>query len=227
MVILTTAIGWASLSQTVESRATDVSSDRMSVGSSVIGDTPRFVFHGGTPARQEGMWSSIGRFTDLGLELPRLEIVFAQGCRERFEAWGRIEWSAEYPWWIEVYTTGIYLHELAYAWDRWNLTDAERSMYRDPRGIEAWTGSDIAWMEHGEENLATLGSRWCRRPSMNWRTDRPKARWPPVLVAVSSREGRWLRWVDAGSRQDARLNSPRSTLASLRSPVSNPSVNQP
>lgn len=113
---------------------------------------------------------AIDRFLDSGLDLPNLEIRFAQDCQERFGAWGRIRWGSTTLWRAEVCTKGVYLHELAHAWDRWNLTEADRRLFLELRGLDAWQGSDVPWAERGEEDLARLVARILGRGVDNYRS---------------------------------------------------------
>ncbi len=123
-------------------------------------DPPGFVFHGATEAEAEKMRWAIGRFQDSSLDLPSLHIYFEDGCQQRFGAFGRFQpTSAAPPWRIEVCTSGVYLHELAHAWDRWNLTDEDRRAFLDLRGLESWSGSDVPWAQRGTEELAQLLAR--------------------------------------------------------------------
>lgn len=124
-----------------------------------IDDSPHFLLNGATLDEADRMQWAIDRFLDSGLDLPSLDIHFAQDCQERFGAWGSIQWGSTTPWRVEVCTTGVYLHELAHAWDRWNLTDADRRMYLDLRGLDAWQGRDLTWVQRGEEDLAWLVAR--------------------------------------------------------------------
>jgi hypothetical protein len=112
------------------------------------------------------LWA-IGRFRDSGLRLPSLEIYFGQGCQERFGAFGRFV-SGAAPWCIDVCTTNVYLHELAHAWDCFTLTDTDRRLFLDLRGLDAWQGSDIPWMERGQEELARLVARVFRQGILNF-----------------------------------------------------------
>ena len=155
VVVLTTTV-WGFLPATGEGRPAVFSISRVPTEGTTIGDPSRFVFHGATQAQADKMRWAIGRYGDMGLELPNLYIYFAQGCRERFGAWGRIQADSTLPWRIEVCTTAVYLHELAHAWDYWNLTDVDRRLFLDLRGLEAWQGNEIPWHERGQEELASL-----------------------------------------------------------------------
>jgi len=157
-IVLTTTV-WGNAPDVGEERPAAVSPSRAAPDRTTMGGSPRFVFHGGTPAETDKMRWAIGRFGDMGLELPSLDIYFAHGCQQRFGAWGRIQIDATPPWRIEVCTTAIYLHELAHAWDGWNLTDEDRRMFLDLRGLDAWQGNDIPWEQRGEEELASLVAR--------------------------------------------------------------------
>ncbi len=134
-------------------------------------ERPRIVFHGATPVEEERMLRAIGRYEDLGLELPSLDIHFASDCQERFGAWGRFQHDSGTPWRIDVCTTSVYLHELAHAWDLWNLTDAERRMFVEVRGLEAWQGDDVPWDERGIEDLAILVARVVGQGVENYRSE--------------------------------------------------------
>ena len=135
-----------------------------------IDDSPRFLFNGATQDEADKMQWAIDRFLDSGLDLPSLDIRFAQDCQERFGAWGRIQWGSTTPWRMEVCATGVYLHELAHAWDRWNLTDADRRLFLDLRGLDVWQGRDIPWAERGQEDLAWLVARILGRGVDNYRS---------------------------------------------------------
>jgi hypothetical protein len=158
VVVLTTTV-WGLLPEAVEEVSSKASTSRVQPDRATGGDASHFVFHGATPAQADKMRWAIGRFGDMGLELPSLDIHFATGCQERFGAWGWIQTDSTPPWRIEVCTTGIYLHELAHAWDCWNLTDTVRRMFLDLRGLDAWRGDDIPWAKRGEEELASLVAR--------------------------------------------------------------------
>ncbi|MFV1960680.1 MAG: hypothetical protein ACC658_02505 [Acidimicrobiia bacterium] len=170
IMIVFTATGWAAQSGPVEQVPAVASAYQTSMGRATIADSPRIVFYGATQAQAERMLWAIDRFSDSGLELPSLEIYFAQGCQERFAAWGRIQWDSAIPWRIEVCTTAVYLHELAHAWGRWNLTDTDRQMFLDLRGLDAWQGSDVPWVERGQEDLASLVSRVLAQGVDNYRS---------------------------------------------------------
>jgi hypothetical protein len=129
------------------------------------------MFHGATEAQAERMAWAIDRFEGLGLELPSLDIHFASDCQERFGAWGGFQHESGTPWRIDVCTTAVYLHELAHAWDRWNLTDAERRMYLELRGLELWRGDDVPWDERGIEDLAILVARVVGQGVNNYRSE--------------------------------------------------------
>lgn len=119
-----------------------------------------FTFHGATDAEASKMVWAIRRFHNSGLELPRLDIYFEDGCQQRFGAFGRFQMtSAAPPWRIEVCTSAVYLHELAHAWDRWNLTDQDRRRFLDLRGLDSWQGSEVPWAQRGTEELAQLIAR--------------------------------------------------------------------
>ncbi|MEN8041410.1 MAG: hypothetical protein ABFR95_07895 [Actinomycetota bacterium] len=137
----------------------ETSIQEVAADGSATGESPWFLFHGATEAQAEKMSWAVHRFHELDLELPRLDIYFRDDCRDRFGAWGRIQYDSGIPWRVEVCTTAVYLHELAHAWDHWNLSDAERRTYLELRGLEAWQGDDVPWDRRGIEDLAILVAR--------------------------------------------------------------------
>ena len=157
VVVLTTTVS-GSLPEAVEELSPKASTSRAQPDRAG-GDPSRFGFHGATLAQADKMRWAIGRYSEMGLELPSLDIHFATGCQERFGVWGWIQTDSIPPWRIEVCTTGVYLHELAHAWDCWNLTDTDRRMFLDLRGLDAWGRDDIPWAKRGEEQLASLVAR--------------------------------------------------------------------
>jgi len=211
MIVFNSVRRWAP-SESVDGLTPTVSTGRV-LADRVIGvDPPRFEFEGGTDAQVAKMQRAIDRFGDLGLELPSLETQFAEGCRERFGAWGRIRFDTT-PWHIEVCTTAVFSHELAHAWDRWNLTDAERRAYMDVRGLEAWQGADIPWKERGEEDLAILVSRVVSQGVNNYRSEDRSAE----LHAFGQITGIPVPAGDVAVTTDARLEAPQYG-SPLRSP---------
>jgi hypothetical protein len=167
VVVLTTTV-WGFPSEAVKERPAAVSTSRNPTDRATGGVSSRFVFHGATAAQADKMRWAIGRFGDIGLELPNLDIYFAEGCQESFGAWGRIQTDSTPPWRVEVCTTAVYLHELAHAWDYWNLTDTDRRLFLDMRGLHAWGGDDIQWAKRGEEELASLVARVVGRGVENY-----------------------------------------------------------
>lgn len=171
IMIVFAVTGLGTPSESIGQRPSSASIDRPSDHGIIVGDLPGSMFHGATESQAERMAWAIDRFERLGLELPSLDIHFANDCQERFGAWGRFQHESGPPWRIDVCTTAAYLHELAHAWDRWNLTDAERRMYLELRGLEMWRGDDVPWDERGTEDLAILVARVVGQGVNNYRSE--------------------------------------------------------
>jgi hypothetical protein len=171
IMIVFAVTGWWTPSESIGQLPSAFSIDRPPAHGISVGDSPGIVFHGPTETQAERMAWAIGRYEALDLELPSLDIYFAGNCQEKFGAWGRFQHESGTPWRIDVCTTAVYLHELAHAWDRWNLTDAERRTYLGLRGLESWQGNDIPWDERGIEDLAILVARVVGQGVDNYRSE--------------------------------------------------------
>lgn len=50
----------------------------------------------------------------------------------------------------------VYEHELAHAWERANLTDAQRQTFMEMRGYDVWNDKSVPWRERGMEGAAVI-----------------------------------------------------------------------
>lgn len=111
---------------------------------------------GGTDAERARMRLAIRRFEEAGLVLPPLLIVFRHPSD--VECHGALGYfSPSQPvWQISICSTvePMYEHELAHAWERANLTDAQRERYVALRGLPTWSDKAYDWGERGIEDLA-------------------------------------------------------------------------
>jgi hypothetical protein len=48
------------------------------------------------------------------------------------------------------------VHELAHVWTAATLSDADREAFLAARGLDAWTGEDVAWADRGTEHAAEI-----------------------------------------------------------------------
>lgn len=112
---------------------------------------------GGTEAQAKRLGEALERFSDAGLELPELTVVFSIDERD---CHGRMGWfdPAVTPWRITICSTAdfVYEHELAHAWERANLTDERRRAFMVFRGHDSWADPDDRWMERGVEGVAFI-----------------------------------------------------------------------
>ncbi len=104
---------------------------------------------------------ALGRFEQLGLELPAVEVwYFADyaGCADPRNP------SRQRPGYLEIgadkytiFMCGVeftLLHELAHVWDHSQLTDGERDLFMAKRDLDNWGG--VEWSRCGGEHLADV-----------------------------------------------------------------------
>lgn len=111
---------------------------------------------GGTDDDRARMRLAIRRFDDAGLELPPLHVVFRDPSDD--ECHGALGYfsSSRDVWEISVCSEidSVYEHELAHAWERANLTDAQRRRYTAFRGLPTWSDQDYEWNQRAVEDVA-------------------------------------------------------------------------
>lgn len=124
-----------------------------------VSSSPTVEVLGGSVAERKRVDVALDRFSDAGLLLPDLQIVFA-GKDEYGEALGRFQDHAT-PWRIVVCSRYefVYEHELAHAWDRANLSDETRDAFMAGNGYAAWSGKGLEWNQRGVEGVARVVQR--------------------------------------------------------------------
>jgi hypothetical protein len=99
---------------------------------------------------------ALRRFEEAGLDVPSLLIVFRDPSEE--ECHGALGYFAPSSdvWQISICSKVdfVYEHELAHAWERANLTDAQRRRYMAFRGLPTWSDTDFDRNRRGVEDVA-------------------------------------------------------------------------
>ncbi len=98
---------------------------------------------------------ALGRFSDVGLQLPPLDVTFhnsAHGCEGHTGLYRSIAGIADIE--ICMPTEHIVLHELAHAWVETILDDDRRSIWMDYWGLDTWNRQDVDWSRRGNEKAA-------------------------------------------------------------------------
>ncbi len=126
-----------------------------------VSEIPRAWVHphvettGGDPTRLISTDAALARFSRNGLLLPDLSIQFADD-RERCKGHLGLFTRGTTPWQITVCSRleFVITHELAHAWIETHVDEPTRREYLAFRGLEAWTGVDLAWSRRGVEDAA-------------------------------------------------------------------------
>jgi hypothetical protein len=116
---------------------------------------PTISVDGGTADSVAALEKALAGFRGAGLQLPDLVISFSDDEADCGGHKGLFRSSAA-PWQISICSDGdaVYEHELAHAWERANLTDAQRAGFMEMRGHAHWSGSEVPWNERGVEGVA-------------------------------------------------------------------------
>lgn len=100
---------------------------------------------------------ALDRFSTTGLKLPDLEVRFAS---HEADCNGHSGWftATTEPWRISICseTHSTYVHELAHAWERANLTDLRRERFMGLRGYTTWADRNVPWNQRGMEGVAFI-----------------------------------------------------------------------
>lgn len=99
---------------------------------------------------------AVDQFEQSGLSLPPIRIEF-HGDEEACDGYDGVFRGGTDPALIDMCSVNrlVLLHELAHAWDRYTLTDAERHQFMELRGLTVWNGSG-PWKQRGVEALAEV-----------------------------------------------------------------------
>ena len=113
---------------------------------------------GGTTSERARMRIAIDRFEAAGLTLPPLRIVFRDPSHD--DCHGALGYFAAYEdvWRIAICSPvdSVYEHELAHAWERSNVTDAQRDHFTALRGLPTWSDRRHDWNQRGIEWAAIV-----------------------------------------------------------------------
>lgn len=121
--------------------------------------SPRVTVDNATPAQLNRLTLAFERFSSNGLQLPDLEIQFADDNDSCGDAGHGLFQAAVTPWRIVICPTEldtVYEHELAHAWERANMTDEQRHTFMEMREYEVWNDKTVAWNQRGIEGVAFI-----------------------------------------------------------------------
>lgn len=109
-------------------------------------------------ARRELVAWAVGRFRLAGLTLPPLQVRYhadTTGCAGFYGLYRGVVDGRHH---IDMCTPSELhlLHELAHAWAANGVTDEVRAAFLGVRGLEAWSGEDVAWGDRGSEHAASI-----------------------------------------------------------------------
>lgn len=117
------------------------------------------------PAAEALIEWALGRFDEVGLELPALAVTVHEdqdgcdGAAGMYRPGARPQLDLcvlEDP--TSMPARLITLHELAHAWAETTLTDDEKQAFLDLRGLDHWTDRDTPRHEWGAEHIAEVVS---------------------------------------------------------------------
>jgi hypothetical protein len=116
---------------------------------------PSLTIHGGTITERARMDLALERFENEGLALPPLRIEFPTSPVKCDGGLGYFT-PSEDVWRITICSqiNSVYEHELAHAWERANLTDAQRRRFTVFRGLPTWSDESYDWNQRGVESVA-------------------------------------------------------------------------
>jgi hypothetical protein len=116
---------------------------------------PSIRVEGASAAQTDRLTLALQRFSESGLELPNLTVIFSTDpavCKGHDGLFS----TAFDPWRISICSPldFVYEHELAHAWEHAMLSDRLRRQFMDLRGHTVWSGKDTPWIQKGQEDLA-------------------------------------------------------------------------
>ena len=117
--------------------------------------TPRVTLDPDDRAHRSRLDEALERFARAGLLLPDVEVGFSDSDEACHGHLGLFDPNSS-PWRVDVCSDleFVLTHELAHAWAKANLDEAERAAYVAHRGLPAWHGPDLHWRERGAEDAA-------------------------------------------------------------------------
>lgn len=118
---------------------------------------PTITSPGASPAERVRVDEAVGRFRDVGLRLPDLEVLFHDDDASCKGHDGRFQ-SQFTPWRLLVCTEADFVltHEMAHAWEAANLDDEDRQRYLAHRRLDSWSDPEDEWRERGVEDAAFM-----------------------------------------------------------------------
>lgn len=128
------------------------------VGSDLVPSGSKVEIHDGSPDQIEHVKRAVTAFERAGLELPPVRVWFPGEPDSCHHSHGLFTASEEIMQ-IRICSTDsewVYLHELAHAWERANVTDEQRLAFIDALGLERWRDPDAPWNERGVEWAAVV-----------------------------------------------------------------------
>ena len=120
-----------------------------------VSPDPVITIVGSGSARHDVVEEAVARFVELGMLLPDLQIHFFEEPESCGGEIGRFE-ANETPWKISVCSDlgFVLVHELAHAWERANVTKAQRRAFVAARNVASWNDSGDEWADRGVEQAA-------------------------------------------------------------------------
>jgi hypothetical protein len=122
-----------------------------------VSTSPSIVFDGGTPDRRQTVIAAVDRYISVGLKLPALRVQIHDGKAGCGGYQGYFHPEGEVGV-IDLCYPGEFLalHELAHAWDRFNLDDHRRASFERMAGLTTWRSADVVWHDRGAERAANV-----------------------------------------------------------------------
>ena len=123
---------------------------------------PPQVIHTDSPELMAlGEWA-LGRYTQAGLDLPRIDIYF-HDTPEPCKGYSALHTRTDHRSLINVCSTSrtpkvesTILHEIGHSWASHNLTDQQRQAFVELQGLNAWYDKDTSWNDRGTEHAAEI-----------------------------------------------------------------------
>lgn len=110
-----------------------------------------------TSTQLKQLAKALDRFSTTGLKLPDLEVRFSshEAACNGHDGWFT---ATTEPWQISICseTHSTYVHELAHAWERANLTALRRERFMGLRGYTIWADRNVPWNQRGMEGVAFI-----------------------------------------------------------------------